>query len=459
MKYLTIFAAALLLALPTFGAEPAEDSAPYKKQKTGAVREELQAHVKIYGFIRNYMAFDTRESVRGTGNLFYYIPNDHDYNDYGEDLNKQTSFRFLSLTTRLGVDVVGYQFGRTKFGAKIETDFYSGLTGSTGTATLRLRQAYLTVSWDDLNEGKTSVNLKIGQAWHPLAADQPFVIGLENGTPFNAFSRTPQLLMDANLGKHFTISAAAVWQMQYTSMGISAYSDDSWTWSKSADYLKYGCMPEWYAGFSYKADSGFMIKTGLSILSIKPRRLGTDSKGVEVKVSDRITTVNPFIYLQYGGKNWQIKAKTIYSQAGEHMNLMSGYGICDASASDGHYEYTPLQTSTTFLSGTYGKKWQVMFLLGYIKNLGTIDKLINEDGVANSSAFCFSSNGYKNLNQVWRAQPAICYNAGKFTLALEYNLTSVEYGDGETYNAYGLSRNGLHWVTNHRIQTMVKFTF
>ncbi len=460
MKHLVIFATALLMALPALGEElETESPQPKGPKKENTAEKEHPGHLKFYGFIRNYFNYDSREGVKGTADLFYYVPKDESLNEYGDDLNSQSSFRFLALTSRIGLDVTGYQFGRTKFGAKIETDFYSGLSGSTGTAALRLRQAYVTIGWDDLNEGKNSVFLKIGQAWHPIAADQPDVISLETGAPFNAFSRTPMLLMDANLGKHFTISGAAIWQMQYTSMGISAYSEDSWTWSKSADYIKYGCTPEFYAGLSYKS-GGFLTRVGLSVLSIKPRNTGTDSNGVEVKVSDRITTVNPYFYLQYKGKKWGVKAKTIYSQSGDHFNMMSGYGISDASADDGHYEYTPLQVSSTWASFSYGTKWQFTCMVGYLKNLGTVDKLVtNADGTANSSAFCFSSNGYKNLNSLWRVEPCIAYNAGKFTIALEYNVTSAQYGDSSTYTAYGLAKNDLHWVTNHRIQTMVKFSF
>ena len=140
---------------------------------------ETENHFKFYGFVRNFFAFDTRESVAGTGDLFYYLPKDVKMNSDGtQDLNARSSFRFLALTTRLGVDVTGYQVGRTKFGAKVETDFYAGLTGSTGTAQLRLRQAYATIGWDNLGMGRNSdatasVVLKLGQAWHPIAADQP----------------------------------------------------------------------------------------------------------------------------------------------------------------------------------------------------------------------------------------------------------------------------------------------
>ena len=134
-KIISLFAAAAML-LPAFGANA-----------ESGVKKEFKNHFKFYGFIRNYFAVDTRESVAGTGDLFYYLPKDVNMNEDGsQDLNQQASFRFLSLTSRLGVDVSGYQVGRTKFGAKVETDFYAGLSNKiNGTAQLRLRQAYMTV--------------------------------------------------------------------------------------------------------------------------------------------------------------------------------------------------------------------------------------------------------------------------------------------------------------------------
>ena len=47
-----------------------------------------------------------------------------------EDLNARSSFRFLALTTRVGLDIKGYQVGRTLFEGKVEADFYAGLSGS-----------------------------------------------------------------------------------------------------------------------------------------------------------------------------------------------------------------------------------------------------------------------------------------------------------------------------------------
>ena len=458
----------------TFASATAAAQDSGKTGKDGVVAQELRNHFQFYGFVRNFFAFDTRESVAGTGDLFYYLPKDINMNEDGsEDLNASPSFRFMALTTRLGVDVTGYRIGRTKFGAKVETDFYAGLTSSSastkinGTAQLRLRQAYMTIGWDDLKLGKessASVDLKIGQAWHPMAADQPHVLSLETGAPFNPFSRTPLVLMDASLGKHFVLSAGAIWQMQYLSAGPNG---------ASAEYIKYGCTPEFYFGVTYRTAGGFLARAGVDLLSIKPRRTGINGSDVTVRVSDRITTVSPYIYLQYRKGLFEAKAKTVLSEGGEHMNLMSGYGISERCLDDGHYEYEPLRTSSTWASFSYGKKWQVMLMGGYIKNLGAsgdasfvADRIENGISYVEASNVYFSGNGFANLNAMWRIIPTVAYNIGKFTLALEYNVTSAQYGEYKVfddtnylYADTGLATDNLHWVTNHRIQMMVRFMF
>ena len=299
-------------------------SAADKEQKA-----EPKNNFKLYGFIRNYFIFDSRESVSGTGDLFYYLPKYVKMNEDGsQDLNATSSFRFLALTSRLGVDVSGYNIGNVHFGAKIEGDFYSGLgsasdvkgyfpsnTKISGTATARLRQAFATVTWKELGEDKkNSVALKVGQAWHPMAADHPHLFSLEVGAPFGPFSRTPLVQMDANLGSNWVVSAAAIWQQQYQSAGPVG---------TSALYMKYGKTPELYAALAYKS-KGFLFRAGVDMVSIKPRVLGT-SNGVTVKVSDRKTSVLGYVYTQYSNKKFAVKAKSTFGQGGEHMNLMSGY--------------------------------------------------------------------------------------------------------------------------------------
>ncbi len=389
------------------------------------------AQLKWYGFVRNYFAYDSRENVAGTEDFFTYLPKDEKIVG-GEDLNELGSFRFSALTSRLGVDVSGYEVEGWKAGARIEADFYAGVSGVSGTALLRMRQAYLTME-------KGGVNLKIGQAWHPMAADMPDVISLNAGSPFNPFNRSPLVLVDYGFGGGLSLSAAAIWQMQYNSAGPEG---------QLANYIKYGCTPELYLALNYKA-GGFLARAGADLLSIKPRRF--DEAGVK-KVSDRITTLSPYLYLQYSEGSLMLRAKSTFAQAGEHLNLNGGYGV-SAINPDGSREYTPTRNSSSWLSVRYGKKLQGVLFAGYVKNFGTSEEL------ADASLLYFSKNSFSNLNSLWRLTPTVIYNLGKIQFALEYELTLARYGKFGSSDLKALATQDLHSVTNHRLQAMVKYSF
>ena len=455
MKRFYLILSAAVLALASFSASAAEKAEP-------------KNNFKIYGFIRNYFTFDSRESVSGTGDLFYYLPKDASMNEAGtEDLNAVSSFRFLALTSRLGVDVTGYQIGNVAFSAKIEGDFYAGLSKASGndagtyfpgnssvggTATARLRQAFVTVTWKELGEQqKNSVALKMGQAWHPMAADMPHIFSLEAGAPFGPFSRTPQVTMDASLGSNWVLSASAIWQMQYQSAGpVGA----------SPIYMKYGKTPEIYAGVTYK-NGGFLVRTGVDVISIKPRYFGTETlengKVNKFKVADRKTSVLGYVYTQYTYKNFSVKAKTTFGEGGEHMNLMSGYAKI-GEKTDGSWEYASMRNSSSWLSLSYGKKWQGVLFLGYVKNLGLAEAAAAP--LAKGDVY-FCGNGFSNINQVYRINPQLIYNIGKMNIGLEYQWTAVQYGeyDEGKLNAHALADKGLHWIGNNRVNVMVKFNF
>ena len=85
MKRFNLILSVMLLSLAAFSASAAEKAEP-------------KNNFKLYGFIRNYFIYDSRESVSGTGDLFYYLPKDVNMKD-GIDVNDQSSFRYLALTS------------------------------------------------------------------------------------------------------------------------------------------------------------------------------------------------------------------------------------------------------------------------------------------------------------------------------------------------------------------------
>ena len=441
-----------------------------KQEKKEAAKSHLKQHFKPYGFIRNYFTYDSRESWSGTGDLYNYQPKDQKLNEYGDDLNAISTFRFLSLTTRVGLNIVDYKWRGMELGGKIEADFYSGLSTKTGqshslsgVAQFRLRHAYMTMAWDSLKMGKdiARIDLTLGQTWHPMAADLCDAIALNSGAPFGPFNRSPQVRMDARLGKYVTLTAAGLWQMQYLSTGPEG---------QSAEYIAYSKTPEAFLGLSVHS-KGFIARVGADVLSISPRHLGTVydaalDKDVTVKVSDRLTTVSPFIYLQYKKGEFSFKAKSIFAESGEHMNMYGGYGVKKVNA-DGSYEYTPVRHSTSWISLVYGgkvgaqedkhpQKLQGILFAGYVQNFGTKEAIIdaNNDG---KSDFYYQRSAA--MNRMWRLSPTLLWTVGKFQLGCEYEITSVQYGDGKINAANGLSENDLHWVTNHRVQLMTKYNF
>ena len=416
--------------------------------------------VKLYGFVRTFSTIDSRLSKSGTGELYYYVPMDYNYNSKGVDLNALQTAKSASLTSRLGVNS-SWTSGNLKVNGKIEADFYSGLSGVTGTAVLRLRQAY----FDILTPG---FDFKLGQAWHPMAADMPDVFALEVGVPFGPFSRTPQFTMNTEWGKHFVSTISFLTQMQYTSAGPEG---------SSANYAKYTgfCNPELYVGLTYKGGP-FLGRLGYSQMTIRPRYKGMVD-GVESFVSDNLSTTSGFVYLQYKRNMFSAKLKSVLAQGGEHLNMLGGYGISHKFTSegeDGHYEYTPTLTSSSWLSLSYGKKYKVGLFLGYARNFGTTKDLqeIEEGcGWVDSKQNYLAKNTYSNLNSTYRISPSFSWVIGPVTLAFEYSYSAAQYGeygkftaqDGTTYTQCvglrGLAENGLHWVGNHRFQFMSKFSF
>lgn len=442
--------AMLGLCVSAFAAEKAD-----KAEKKEAVKEHLENHFKIYGFIRNYFTYDNRESVGGTADLFYWTPKDENWNYTQaeakllgverQDLNAQNQFRFLSLTSRVGVDVSGYKIAGLEFGAKVEADFYAGLTGSTGTAQLRLRQAFLTMTAANLgrNNNQTSV-LKVGQGWHPMAADMPDIYSLETGAPFGPFSRTPLVQEDYSIGKNFTATAALIWQMQYTSAGPVWNKDKGkYEAGSSADFMKYGMAPELYLGVTYK-NGGFLGRVGYDFLSIKPRKVNE----LNVKAKERMNASMGFVYLQYKKDLFTAKAKTTLGQGGEHFGIMSGY--VEYLDKDLKLQYDPMRSSSTWVSFSYGKKVVGSLFAGYTQNLGTA----KEHDILNTY---YNKSGFSNINRMFRIEPEVTYNIGKFQVGLEYMLTATQFGKNQ--NKHGLFTDDLHWVANHRVQAIVKFTF
>ena len=432
MKKLIIIAAALMLSASAFA------------------QEETPAKFKLYGFIRNYMVVDSREVNGGTHDLYYYMPKDINPGEDGVDLNDGFNWKFVSLTTRVGLDASGYKIGKLGISGKVEADFYSlNGTGTANTiAQFRLRQAYMALE-PELEDSKLVLN--IGQTWHPMGADLPNCINLESGAPFGPFNRSPQLMAHWTKGS-WTLTGGALYLSQYLPMDAEANA-------KSVAPFRYG-FPELFAGITFKKGP-VVAKLGVDNTLTRPVR-----KDGTAKVNSLMEALSGFAYLQFTKGLFQLKAKAAYAQSGEHLNILSGYGIAAYDANKHSFEYTPMQDLTSFVSFQYGKKFQVMGMVGYMKHLGTTRDLVSTSAVANKTLadggnLWLNTAAATNIQQALRLTPTVVWNIGKFQLGLEYDFTYAQFGNsGTARGVRGLYADAdTHWLGNHRVLCMTKFNF
>ena len=276
-----------------------------------------------------------------------------------------------------------------------------------------------------------------------MAADLPDIFSLESGAPFGPFSRTPQVQFDVKLSDAVSFTTAALWQMQFTSTGPEG---------ASANYIKYGCTPELYAGFSFKSGKN-LLRVGGDVLSIKPRQVS--SKGF---AWDRLTTWTAFMYGATSLGGLDLKAKLTYANDGGHFNMIGGYGVTAIDPETQSWDFAATRNASGWMTLSYKKlgRWVPSMLLGYVRMFGTPVDVLQDKDDSGTYKYIWVKNSANVLDQMFRVQPEVIYNLGKLALGLEYMATGVEYGKP---NARMLASTDLHWVINHRVQMMVKYTF
>jgi hypothetical protein len=264
----------------------------------------------------------------------------------------------------------------------------------------------------------------------------PTVLSLNTGAPFNPFSRTPQVRYNAQL-KDFRISAAAIYQMQYTSPGPAG---------NSLEYQINGGLPELYLSLEYKK-SGLLAGVSGEYQMIRPRTIGTIIQNgipIAVKVSDKIHSYSASAYIGYNHKLLNVKAKTIYGQNLGHLLMLSGYGVTE-NLPNGSSTYSGLNSSASWINITYGQRYLIGLFGGYIKNFGASKPL--------STVFV---RGFNNIDQIVRISPSFTYNIKGLSVGLEYEMTGAFYGETISDN---YSVTDTHFVHNHRIYCVVAYSF
>lgn len=463
MKKLILFCAALAVAnLMLAQSNTAEQTKTDKPKKVKA---------SLYGFVRNYFNYDSRNSYVSNGGEYYMLPYDEKWNCATQaqadaldierfDQNAVPQAHFLALTTRFGLNLEGPDVLGAATSGKIEADFAGFSTTNT---VLRIRHAYVKLNW---NNGKgLTQELLAGQTWHPLSGDiMPEALGMAAGAPFRAHSRTPQLRYILYNG-HIGFTAAAIYQLQYMYNGPS-YSSTGWSSTNSTSFANTAVMPELFLGVQYK-DEHIYTQIGSTCQPLRPRTVGMVERGTgllydyPVPVNELLVTFTPTLYFQYTQNIFSVKFRTMLAQNTSHVNQLNGYAVTNV-LEDGTWEYAPLKASISYLDFAVGKKYRANLFLGYMKNFGAGQDLHNFNPATSPAPHYYiymkGGENFTHLNSIYRIAPSVSYNLPHFNFGLEYEWTACTYGDIATDGSI-LNNDNLHRVSNHRICALIKYNF
>lgn len=399
---------------------------------TGAMAQKKDFDYKIYGQVRTDLFYNSRNSSETVDGLFYMYPKDIVLDADGKDLNAHANGSFYAIYSRLGLDVQGPMiFNKVKTSAKVEADFRG--SGST-LATVRLRHAYF-----NLDFGHS--DLLVGQTWHPMYGNvAPSIMNLNMGAPYQPFGRAPQIRYQYKT-THFLLTAAALWQSQYKSVGPSTNHPGETKGTKSQDFIKNSCVPEFYLGADYR-DLGLIVGAGIHVSSLTPR---TQSEvGDQVfKVNERVNALSGEAHVKYTTNKLFLAAKTLLTSNLTMTSGMGGYGVTSTDSRTGEQEYTPLRVSQSWVSVMYGGKLKAGFFGGYLKNLGAKDEVKSLIGTGT------------NIDQLTTATAEMTYNLPNWKFGLEYSWCGAWYGKN---NAKGKVVD-THLVKNNRLVCSVLFMF
>lgn len=392
-----------------------------------------QVKVKLGGFVKNDMFWDTRQTISAREGHFLLFPAPVSLDPDGNDINSGANFNFLSIQSRIGVTVSGAQVLNADVSAKIEGDFFGQLNPNINL--FRLRHAFINLKW-------TSTELLIGQYWIPMFVTDcfPGTVSFNTGVPFQPFGRSPQIRLTQALGVAKLILIANS-QRDYASRGPNPLAPT--TTLTSNVFLRNSAIPELSLQAHIKPGDIILFGLGGSYKQITPQI----STPLGYKTEETIGGYNAFAFLRLNFKPITIKAQGIYGQNIPDALSIGGIAISDSTDLErGFVEYTTLNTLSAWMDlSTNGEKVKVGIFAGFSKNLGAKDKIIGPKyGLGTSIA------------SIYRVSPRVSYQIHKLRFALEGEYTNASYG--ASYDEYGVPQD-LTPVGNFRVLFSSYFFF
>lgn len=368
-----------------------------KKDSINAKNDKIKA--SFSGFFKYDLWYDTRQMAEALDGLFAMYPKNKMLDADGKDINNTSSMNAIAVTTRLRTNIFGPKILNAKSSVFIEGDFST----NTSTKSIRFRHAIAKLNWE-------YTELIFGRYWHPLFVVDvcPRVMSLNTGVPFQVFNRSPQIRIKQAIG-NFNIISAFLYQADYKSTGPIG---------SSSTYMRNAKIPNMHLQLQYKYANTLTGVAG-DYKVLKPSIYTTSLVDQEAiyKTNETIDSYTFMAYFRYMNKKITFKTKGMLGQnLYEHL-LPGGYAVKNIDSLTGARKYTPYNNFYYWANVLYGKKIKGGIFGGYMKNLGTSNRIVGD---------IFARGA--DIDLIYRISPHITYQAKKMQFSLELEHTNVRYG-------------------------------
>jgi hypothetical protein len=395
------------------------------------------------GFIKNDFFFDTHENVTIREGHFLLYPANNVMDATGEIINDKLNFNFLSIQSRLTWKISGPDAFGAKTSGVVEADFFGNENQNFADLNgLRLRHAFVKLNWKN-------TELLTGQFWHPLFVPDcfPGVVSFNTGSPFQPFSRNPQIRITHALNK-FRIIGALNSQRDFTNIG-------------GPNELRNAALPDLNAQVHYTSRNETSGKSMISGIGIEYKkvtpRLSNKVGNLEYAVDESVGSMALMAFGKFQSRLISLKAQAIYGQNLTDLVMMGGYlthEITDTTT--GERTYTPLNNfSAWFEAQNNTGPHEFGLFAGYSQNLGADKKYLNSEAPTKTRGL--------NIHHVYRLSPRYVITAGKLKIAAELEYTVAAYSTKDQNGAYNIDEKGkvtdYELVTNTRLLASVIYHF
>jgi hypothetical protein len=362
--------------------------------------------IRFGGFIKSDFFYDSRQTVTAREGHFLLWPEKPLYDPDNNDINAAPSLNFLAIQTRLNAAISGPDAWGIKTSGFVEGAFFGNSNSDING--FRLRHAFVKFNW-------ANSELLFGQFWNPLFVTSSFpdVVSFNTGTPFQPFSRNPQIRFTQSMGD-IKFIAAVLSQRDFTNICHHG--------SASSSHLRNSALPDMHIQAHYTlgnqgTGSQFIFGGGIAYKEIVPE-LSTDQG---YKTNAGVPGITYMGFIRAGLQPVTIKTQYVLGQNTTDLLMIGGYGISRITDPErGLVEYSSLQTSSFWVDmHTNGQSFQFGLFLGMSENIGATKDLVPGISTAGLGT---------NIKSLYRIAPRVIFNSGRARFAFETEYTGANFG-------------------------------